>query len=892
MPILKISSDDDLGLSSEYLSFSTPNFNVKLVTASQTLASLSPKINTSFDFSPFDLLSKRSANGNYHIGDIVVRYRSTGQSWTNINTATKRSPVISFKENDNATLAISNLSPTLPSNIPLNITRAWGTTSSGDLSLTFHLHNTASHSLEIGGLGFPIEFNSIFTTRTAAETEAKCSLTDPNIGLSGGYLRVTPLAGAGASLVVTPIDANTTFEGWRFLTEDTNTALGYQSQTFEGFYSWEVKTLGYVEQEWNATTPWNEGTSKVLAAGEEVLYGLRFSVAENIREIEDAVKETGNPLAIGVPGYIIPSDMTAKLYLQYNSSVSTISTSPPNAINFTLLAPGIYTLTSSSSTFGRVRVLVTYTNNVTHSISYYLTAPLPLTISQLGNFLATKQHFTNASDPFHRGPSIITYDRSVNAPVLQDQRVWIAGLSDEGGAGSWLAAAMKISAQPSAAEVSILEDFVHLTVLGTLQPPNSSAVRKSVFWYQPNATSYSYSKAIDWSTWESWDIADAYATDRTYDYVHVSALYWALYRVARYYPELTTRASWEWYLSQSYNTVVYALNPSNTGYTSVGLMGETVWGSLLSDLKNENLTSQANILNGLMKNRALVWASEEVPYGSEMAWDSTGQEGIYYWSNYFNLTSTANKTINSVLGYMPTVSHWGWNGNARRYWDFLYAGKLERIERQIHHYGSGLNALPLLRHFQENPEDIYSLRVGYGGNMGPMTNIDQEGFASAAFHSWPDTLAWDAYSGDYGPNFLGHVLGAGTYVYEDPSLGLVAFGGEVESYENGMVVVLPKDAVRRMVYLAVFGTQVSVDAGNIEMVTYSEKTGSVEVQMAPSIASIPSMEAAKSTILRVEKMAQVGSIGNAAVVTPGLGTARGGWMVDLSNSTVSVELRF
>lgn len=37
--------------------------------------------------------------------------------------------------------------------------------------------------------------------------------------------------------------------------------------------------------------------------------------------------------------------------------------------------------------------------------------------------------------------------------------------------------------------------------------------------------------------------------------------------------------------------------------------------------------------------------------------------------SYFNLTETVTKTINSILGYMPTVNHWGWNGNARRYWD-------------------------------------------------------------------------------------------------------------------------------------------------------------------------------------------------------------------------------
>lgn len=47
--------------------------------------------------------------------------------------------------------------------------------------------------------------------------------------------------------------------------------------------------------------------------------------------------------------------------------------------------------------------------------------------------------------------------------------------------------------------------------------------------------------------------------------------------------------------------------------------------------------------------------------------------------------------------------------------DNIYGGKLMRIERQIHHYGSGLNALPLISHFESNPTDFYLLRVGFGG---------------------------------------------------------------------------------------------------------------------------------------------------------------------------------
>jgi len=38
-----------------------------------------------------------------------------------------------------------------------------------------------------------------------------------------------------------------------------------------------------------------------------------------------------------------------------------------------------------------------------------------------------------------------------------------------------------------------------------------------------------------------------------------------------------------------------------------------------------------------------------------------------------------------------------------------------------------------------------------------------------AFHSFPSALKWDAYSGDYGPNFFGHAFNTATYVIDDPN---------------------------------------------------------------------------------------------------------------------------
>ncbi len=90
-----------------------------------------------------------------------------------------------------------------------------------------------------------------------------------------------------------------------------------------------------------------------------------------------------------------------------------------------------------------------------------------------------------------------------------------------------------------------------------------------------------------------------------------------------------------------------------------------------------------------------------------MPWDSTGQEEVYAWMKYFGYQDKADVTLNAILGYDPTVPHWGYNGSARRYWDFIFAAKYRTIERQLHHYGSSLNAIPVLSEYREHPDDLY-----------------------------------------------------------------------------------------------------------------------------------------------------------------------------------------
>lgn len=224
----------------------------------------------------------------------------------------------------------------------------------------------------------------------------------------------------------------------------------------------------------------------------------------------------------------------------------------------------------------------------------------------------------------------MTYDYEAGAIVDQDGRSWVAGLSDEGGTGAYVAALMKQAIQPNAEEIFKLEKFVENVVWGQIQTEDYS-VRKSIFFYEPSAVpDYSYDESIDWTSWTSWIQEQSHAIDRAYDYIHPAAAYWSLYRVARAYPELLTR-EWEWYLDQAQKTAM-RMTKDDISYKDVGLMGETIFGEILTDLEREGKAAMAQELEDAMRTRAELWDSQEIPYGSEMAWDSTGQEGVFYWT--------------------------------------------------------------------------------------------------------------------------------------------------------------------------------------------------------------------------------------------------------------------
>lgn len=873
-----------LGLDEGYLDFETSEFQLRLVKSSQTIAALEPKgaDPKGFDFTPSDRLKQRNGDGFYHLGDLNLRLRKKGeQQWESFSTAKKRKPVEPLGAG--SFLSAADLSATLPDDIPLRITRYWEV-DNGNLVLHFKLENKSDQPIEIGSLGIPMIFNNNHSDKSLEEAHAENSFYDPYIGQDAGYLQVTRYNGHGPALLVVPY-GNTPFEAYKPLLDD-RTPRGI---TFEGFYEWMAHSKAYAKDEWDEAKPWNPPTSQVIQPGDYRDYGVKFLLSDTIRDIESTLIENHRPVAVGIPGYILPKDQMGQLFVKYDAGIKSIDVDPEGALEVSREKNTEHNWIAYNirgKDWGRSRLTITYQDGVKQSINYKVIKSEKQVVEDLGNFLMTEQWFTNPNDPFGRHQSVISYDYEQNQQVTEDSRAWIAGLSDEGGAGSWLAAMMKQLIQPEKKEIKKLEKFVDNVLWGGIQYKKGErayGVRKSMFYYEPGKMPEgTYSNDVEYGGWASWSREEARSVGRSYNYPHVAAAYWVLYRLARNYDGLVTNHPWEWYLKQAYKTseamVEYAPH-----YAQYGQMEGTVFLLILRDLQREGW-EQAKSLEKTMRKRAEVWESLPFPFGSEMPWDSTGQEEVYAWCKYFGFDAKAAVTLNAILAYMPTVPHWGYNGSARRYWDFNFAGKSRRLERQLHHYGSGLNAIPVLSEFRENPDDLYLLRVGYGGLMGGIANITKEGFGPSGFHAYPSTLDIDGYSGDYGMGFFGHAVNTGTYVVDHPEFGWLAFGGDLQR-EGKWIGITPRESARSRIFLAPLGVWLTLDAGKFKNVRVNTSTKKVQLTLAGDTTYTPDAR------LRIEQPAKVKDVGKAELKMD-YPLERGAHVIPLDEAEKDVELNF
>jgi hypothetical protein len=127
------------------------------------------------------------------------------------------------------------------------------------------------------------------------------------------------------------------------------------------------------------------------------------------------------------------------------------------------------------------------------------------------------------------------------------------------------------------------------------------------------------------------------------------------YHVARHYDKMSTRMPWQWYLERAAKT-------SLRFSCGTGVMDGTVFREVLKALQaegtlNATFAAWAEQLDSHMHGRQQHWAKQRFPYGSEFAFDTTGQEEVRPHLKVPSTLPRFRQSIASRTSHEPVCTH-------------------------------------------------------------------------------------------------------------------------------------------------------------------------------------------------------------------------------------------
>jgi len=682
-----------------------------------------------------------------------------------------------------------------------------------------------------------------------------------------------------------------------------------------------------------ASKPWNTPTSRELKAGQTVSFALQFVLAEGgPRTSASSRKAAGKAVVHAVPGYVVsPAMKTARFLVDGAGKVESVSSSNTSILTARTdgsvqgVAPGRATLTISFDDGSRL------------ALQYAVVAAFDEVVALLGRHWANDAWLPrDFPDPFGRSASMMPYDRETKQRVIDDSRAYDVGLSDDAGGGNPLGFAMKVGHGPVVAEeVDKLDQYIKWTLYGvkpdTALPPLKSlqirpgepgmetevdGIRGTMYYYSNAAKpSRNYSGHFNYDYkmqpycgldgiegGPNWCMSEynANSTGRVFNYPHHTASYYNMYRVSRYHSAVDTERTWQWYLMRAANTTV------KFGAPTTGVMDGTLFREVLRSLREEaevdpkTWKGVADKIEGNMLTRAKLFASEEYPYGSEFAFDTTGQEEVVVWLLHFadvypTYTAAAKRTVDHILSYMRSSTTWAYHGGTRSWGDLGNNGKWMATKgttsnfqtRGNMHYRSGLNMIPLIEWYRKNPDDFLLLEISMGAQAGQLTNVEEgSGAPSMMLHMEPHILEFDPHSGDFGLGFFGHTLEAGAYFVRHADLGDLCYQCDA-SANKSTVLLQPTDSYRQRVFLEPLALYLSLDAGTFSSVAWDADAREVTV-------SLVSTGTFAEHRLRLEKTSDARPGAGFAVTVAGkaVGKARGAYAFPAAapQATISYSL--
>jgi hypothetical protein len=457
-------------------------------------------------------------------------------------------------------------------------------------------------------------------------------------------------------------------------------------------------------------------------------------------------------------------------------------------------------------------------------LEFFVTEPLETLIKKRAAYLVSHQIITNTwysglfCDYNMNDGQLLTPD---NHDTLGTSFQVYEIASDDAGESRPAYMATKEAVFPVQSEVSALDYYITNFVWGGLQRTTNET------------DSYAIYGVPDWHQLRT---NNNLSIGRGYDYPHIIVMYYEMYRVAKYHPEVTTALTADQYLTRAWGTAMALWSFGGSQATQVGLMNEMIIPNLLTALDAEGMTSQEASLRANWETKVAFYVGGNADlFASEYAFDSTGFEAQEAYAKYAlqNAGTSAAMGSGNVAAFLSQTTNYmytqitanvfdrGWLETAYYFYGSDYRGDMgnDYIVTYMAQMG-GWGLLDFALNYATNSTDY--LRLGYASylngwstmNSGtPASNygfwypgIKNDGGCGGGYEPLPFNTTWLGgqpmhrgawyYSAEENLGFCGAVREAATVLADDPIFGRFCYGGTWTN-PSGTNDVIPLDGVRQ-----------------------------------------------------------------------------------------------
>jgi len=475
-----------------------------------------------------------------------------------------------------------------------------------------------------------------------------------------------------------------------------------------------------------------------------VVYQFRLQWAKDFAGVRDILYDEGLFDTSIVPGMVVPIDLDATIALRTKNRIAAIEPEHPAATSVTPApaaqgAAGAHLYRVRFRRLGENMLRVRYGDGQWASLEFFVTEPLETVIKKRASFLVTHhQH----SDPakWYVG-AYGDWDQKnevLRGPEDRDGlSTWLTDANDDAGNARPAFIASKNVFYPDAREIASLELYISRYLWGGMQMTDTEKYPYAIYGipnFKANRASADPGRNGQAHVW------------RIYDYPHIVMLYYRMFHIAKFYPQMVKHLDAATYLERAYRTAVaYWTVPmavEKWSANAVGTMNEAFIPELIATLEQEGRKEWANTLRGYWEGKVerFVMKTPNL-YGSEFAFDSTGFESTGAFAKYA-LTredprfrervprEASQKFMDFQL--LLNMSDRGWLEPTYHQLGSDYRGNLSYLLSYMSQMG-GWSILDYGLHFAADPADY--LRLGYASSLSSWALVNS-GTSESGYGYW------------------------------------------------------------------------------------------------------------------------------------------------------------